>query len=139
MKMYQNRLSEGSNSICCYPKISQIKKYIKSALHIRSLSQSETKNPISTETVYDETNNWLFVIQLKYNQWGTFVVDTTVIDASKQGKSIEVEAYLNIINKSLDWWRQQKIIYHKVFPVSEFSPSLAYKYGRESNRKGMIK
>jgi hypothetical protein len=75
MKMYQNRLSEGGNSICCYPKISQIKKYIKSALHIRSLSQSETKNPISTETVYDETNNWLFVIQLKYNQWGTFVVD----------------------------------------------------------------
>ena len=127
MKMYQNRLSEGSNSICCYPKISQIKKYIKSALHIRSLSQSETKNPISTETVYDETNNWLFVIQLKYNQWGTFVVDITVIDASKQGKSMEIEVYLSIFSKSLDWWRQQKIIYHKVFPVSEFSPSLAYK------------
>ena len=120
MKMYQNRIFKGGNPIQCCPNNIQVKKCIQKALS-KLIDCNPKYYSMRFYKIYDVTNHWIFVMKLNYDQWGTFVIDTTIN-----------EYYGPTFNL-------RKTIYHKVFPVSEFSPSLAYKYGRESNRKGMIK
>ena len=77
MKMYQNRIFKGGNPIQCCPNNIQVKKCIQKALS--SLINCNPKYySMRFYKIYDVTNHWIFAMKLNYDQWGTFVIDTTI-------------------------------------------------------------